>query len=32
MADGDNEGIFFPFNPEVVQSTSGRVTGVLAKF
>lgn len=29
--DGDNEGVFFPFNPNVVQATSGRVTGVLSK-
>ncbi|MEO7049037.1 MAG: VOC family protein [Ferruginibacter sp.] len=29
--DGDDEGVFFPFNPNVVQATSGRVTGVLSK-
>ncbi|MFB6455534.1 VOC family protein [Chitinophaga sp. Hz27] len=29
--DGENEGAFFPFNPAVVQATSGRVTGVLSK-
>ncbi|MEO9099664.1 MAG: VOC family protein, partial [Ginsengibacter sp.] len=29
--DGDDEGVFFPFNPTVVQATSGRVTGVLSK-
>lgn len=29
--DGADEGIFFPSNPNVVQATSGRVTGVLAK-
>lgn len=29
--DGANEGVFFPFDPDVVQATSGRVTGVLAK-
>lgn len=29
--DGDDEGVFFPFNPNIVQATSGRVTGVLAK-
>lgn len=29
--DGDDEGAFFPFNPNVIQATSGRVTGVLAK-
>jgi uncharacterized protein len=25
------EGAFFPFNPKVIQATSGRVTGVLSK-
>lgn len=30
-ADGNNESVFFPFNPNVVQATSGRVTGVLSK-
>jgi predicted enzyme related to lactoylglutathione lyase len=29
--DGGNEGIFFPHDPNVVQATSGRVTGVLSK-
>lgn len=29
--DGDDESVFFPFNPQVVQATSGRVTGVLSK-
>src|SRR5690625_2894053 len=29
--DGPNEAVFFPYNPEVVQATSGRVTGVLTK-
>jgi predicted enzyme related to lactoylglutathione lyase len=29
--DGDDEALFFPFNPNVVQATSGRVTGVLSK-
>lgn len=29
--DGDDEAVFFPFNPNVVQATSGRVTGVLSK-
>lgn len=29
--DGDDEAVFFPFNPDVVQATSGRVTGVLSK-
>ena len=30
-ADGNDEGVFFPFNPNVIQATSGRVTGVLSK-
>ncbi|GAA4305927.1 VOC family protein [Compostibacter hankyongensis] len=30
-ADGNNEAAFFPFDPNVVQATSGRVTGVLSK-
>lgn len=30
-ADGDNESVFFPYNPNVIQATSGRVTGVLSK-
>lgn len=29
--DGNNEAVFFPFNPNVIQATSGRVTGVLSK-
>jgi predicted enzyme related to lactoylglutathione lyase len=29
--DGEDEAVFFPFNPDVVQATSGRVTGVLSK-
>ncbi|WP_291908837.1 VOC family protein [Chitinophaga sp. CB10] len=29
--DGDHESVFFPYDPNVVQATSGRVTGVLAK-
>ncbi|MBV7530970.1 VOC family protein [Chitinophaga sp. sic0106] len=29
--DGDHESVFFPYDPKVVQATSGRVTGVLAK-
>jgi predicted enzyme related to lactoylglutathione lyase len=29
--DGEDEAVFFPFNPSVVQATSGRVTGVLSK-
>ncbi len=30
-ADGNDAAVFFPFNPNVVQATSGRVTGVLSK-
>lgn len=30
-ADGNDEAVFFPFNPNIVQATSGRVTGVLSK-
>jgi predicted enzyme related to lactoylglutathione lyase len=29
--DGNDEAVFFPYNPDVVQATSGRVTGVLSK-
>ncbi|WP_343675175.1 VOC family protein [Chitinophaga sp.] len=29
--DGGDEALFFPYNPDVVQATSGRVTGVLSK-
>lgn len=29
--DGEDEAVFFPFNPNVVQATSGRATGVLSK-
>lgn len=29
--DGNDEAVFFPFNPHIVQATSGRVTGVLSK-
>lgn len=29
--DGNDEAVFFPFNSNVIQATSGRVTGVLAK-
>ncbi len=29
--DGDNDAAFFPFNPEVAQAKSSRVTGVLSK-
>lgn len=30
-ADGNDESVFFPYNPNVIQATSGRVTGVLSK-
>lgn len=30
-ADGNDEAVFFPFNPGIIQATSGRVTGVLSK-
>jgi len=29
--DGNDEAAFFPYNPNIVQATSGRVTGVLSK-
>ena len=29
--DGNEEGVFFPYDPETIQATSGRVTGVLSK-
>lgn len=29
--DGENESVFFPYDPNVIQATSGRVTGVLSK-
>lgn len=29
--DGEADGAFFPYNPNVIQATSGRVTGVLSK-
>ena len=29
--DGNDEAVFFPFDPNVIQATSGRVTGVLSK-
>lgn len=29
--DGEEEAVFFPYNPEIIQGTSGRVTGVLSK-
>jgi predicted enzyme related to lactoylglutathione lyase len=29
--DGNEEAVFFPFNPAIVQATSGRITGVLTK-
>ncbi len=30
-ADGNDEAVFFPYDPNVIQATSGRVTGVLSK-
>jgi len=30
-ADGNDEAVFFPYNPEVIQATSGRITGVLSR-
>ena len=30
-ADGNDEAVFFPYNPAVIQATSGRITGVLSK-
>ena len=30
-ADGNDDAVFFPFNPNVIQANSGRVTGVLSK-
>lgn len=29
--DVGNEAVFFPYDPNVIQATSGRVTGVLSK-
>ena len=29
--DGNEEAVFFPYNPDVIQATSGRITGVLSK-
>ena len=29
--DGSNEAVFFPYDPNIIQATSGRVTGVLSK-
>ena len=29
--DGEDEAAFFPFDPNVIQATSGRVTGILSK-
>lgn len=31
QADGNDEAVFFPYNPSVIQATSGRITGVLSK-
>ena len=30
-SDGNDEAVFFPYNPNVIQATSGRITGVLSK-
>lgn len=30
-SDGENAAVFFPYDPNVIQATSGRVTGVLSK-
>ncbi len=30
-ADNDAEAVFFPHDPNVIQATSGRITGVLSK-
>ena len=30
-ADGNEEAVFFPYDPDVIQATSGRITGVLSK-
>ena len=30
-SDNNNEAAFFPYNPNVIQATSGRITGVLSK-
>ncbi|RZJ32720.1 MAG: VOC family protein [Chryseobacterium sp.] len=30
-SDGNDEAVFFPYDPKVTQATSGRVTGVLTK-
>lgn len=30
-SDGNDDAVFFPFDPGIIQATSGRVTGVLAK-
>lgn len=29
--DGAGEAVFFPYDPTIIQATSGRVTGVLSK-
>lgn len=31
IPDTDEELTFFPYNPDVIQATSGRITGVLTK-
>ncbi len=30
-SDNNNEAAFFPYDPNIIQATSGRVTGVLSK-
>jgi uncharacterized protein len=30
-ADGQEEAVFFPYNPNIIQATSGRITGVLSR-
>lgn len=31
LRDAEDEAAFFPFDPSIIQATSGRVTGVLSK-
>ncbi len=30
-SDGNDKAVFFPYDPDVIQATSGRITGVLSK-
>ncbi len=30
-SDNNNEAAFFPYDPNIIQATSGRITGVLSK-